>query len=103
MSDVIEYKGYTIFIRPDEDPLDPRDADNLTLIRGWHRRFDIGDGPTIRTEDYPDFDAMLQALITEHGPLAMLAPLYWYEHSGVTCKMGAPMTFGDPSDRKSVV
>lgn len=80
-----------IEIFPDDTGFSPRENDNLTIIRGWHKRMDIGDGPNIDTSDYDSFADMIAALQIEHGELVLLAPLYWYEHSGVTCRMGEPV------------
>ena len=42
--DTEEYKGYTINIDYDEDPMNPRtDWDNAAVMVCWHRRYNLGD------------------------------------------------------------
>lgn len=89
-----EYGNVRIRIMYDQDPLNPlTDWDSLTTIRGWHRRMTIGHGPDIRSDNYESFGHMLASVVAEEAsPVVMLAPLYWYEHSGVSCKMGVPIS-----------
>lgn len=83
----------------DDDPASsPRDWCNLTVIRGWHRRMVVGDGPNIDSDQYDGWDDMIASVIEEHDAV-MVAPLYWYEHSGVTCRMGSPFTPGNIEGR----
>lgn len=88
----------------DPDPMSPREWDNLTTIRGWHRHYVVGDGPDIDPSAYESWDDMIQSVMDEDGPLVLLAPLYWYEHSGSSCKMGEPISLDsetksyDPAD-----
>lgn len=88
-----DYGNVRIEIQYDQDPLNPlTDWDSLTTIRGWHRRMTIGHGPDLDPSSFEDWDDMIQnILLGDESPIALLAPLYWYEHSGVTCKMGAPI------------
>lgn len=89
---------YRIRIEYDDDPnTTPRDWCNLTTIRGWHRRMVVGDGPNIDTNAYESWDDMLASIIAEHDAV-MVAPLFWYEHSGVSCRMGTPITVGSTDD-----
>jgi hypothetical protein len=39
---------------------------------------------------------MLASIIEEHDAV-MVAPLYWYEHSGMSCRMGSPFTPNTPN------
>lgn len=41
--ETINYRGYSIEIHHDTDPISPREDDNLGIIVGWHRRYTIGD------------------------------------------------------------
>lgn len=38
-----EYRGLTIKIYPDDDPMSPRECDNLGTMACWHRRYNLGD------------------------------------------------------------
>jgi hypothetical protein len=87
--ETIDYKGYTINIHPDHDPLDPRDWDNLgTMVcfrqdsagetsGSFHRRYNLGDdGNLFRNPEE------LQEFLAETPNVSL--PLYLYDHSGIT-------------------
>ena len=80
MEDTVEYKGYTINIEPDNDPLDPREWDNLGTMVCWHRRYSLGDKHEFSTPD----DAW-QEIKKDH----IVLPLYLYDHSGITMSTGS--------------
>lgn len=103
----IEYKGYTIEVYIDDDPLNPRtEFDNMGTMVCWHRRYNLGDDgrgaknpyPTREYDpedwfkanlDYPeekleDLDlAELQALFEKTN---LLIPIMAYEHGGITIR-----------------
>lgn len=58
-----QYKGYTIKLYYDRDPMNPREFANLGRMVCWHRRYDLGDVDTrnMRPRDY------LESLACEHG------------------------------------
>jgi hypothetical protein len=68
-------KGNEIFrIITDDDPMDPRECDNLGVITTWHRRYTLGD---IRPQEDPaEFIAGLP-----EGSVVL--PVYMYDHSGL--------------------
>jgi len=71
-----EYKGYTIEIHQDEDPLNPRtEYDNAGTMIGFHRRYSIGDKHNMDVEEAKEY--------VEHPDVISL-PLYLYDHSGVS-------------------
>lgn len=86
-----EVGPFTVEVHYEEDPFSPREWDNLTIIRGWHRRTVVGDGPDINMNQYDSYEDMLHSLRDEYEDVVMIAPLLWYEHSGSTCKMGSPV------------
>jgi hypothetical protein len=56
------YKGKTICIIPDSDPINPREDDNITTMACFHRRYNLGD----KTE-CKDFDDLIISLWLEHA------------------------------------
>lgn len=105
MYESIQYKGYTIKVNHDEEPLNPRkefDCHNGQMVC-WHRRYNLGDDHDYRDfEDFAcsylgmdddkfynkfngDYDAISDAL--EKAGIIML-PLYLYDHSGITMNTG---------------
>lgn len=80
----IEYKGYTIKLYTDDDPMNPRtEWDNFGNMVCWHRRYSLGDKHDFRDpEDFQDF-------LNEHKGNIVLMPLYLYDHSGITISTSA--------------
>ena len=89
MNDAIHteiYKGYTIKIHQDEDPLNPRtDYDCLGTMVCFHKRYDLGDKHSIRHEDYDGW-ARIEDMLRTDLDAAIILPLYLYDHSGITMK-----------------
>jgi len=80
-----DYKGYTIEIHTDEDPQNPReDYDNVSVFAFFNKRYRLGDKDHgIRDTDYSSFDEMEDA-IRKKFDVAVITPVYMYEHSGIT-------------------
>ena len=74
MSHSEEYKGLTIRIELDTDPMNPRDWDNLGTMVCWHRNYLLGDEQPTRSPD-----EYLEGIED-----AIILPLYLYDHSGIT-------------------
>ena len=72
------YNGYTIEIHTDEDPMNPRENDNLGTMVCYHRRYDLGD-----KHDHGNQDSFKEYLKKNEKHIIML-PLYLYDHSGIT-------------------
>jgi len=71
------YKGYTIKIEVDTDPINPiTDWDMLGTFACFHRRYDLSN-----TKQFNDADD-LQDFLKENENISL--PLYLYEHSGIT-------------------
>lgn len=83
-----EYKNHTIKIVSDFNPDNPRNWDNLgTIICVNHRRYSLGDEQT---------DYIPERL--ENERLAVLLPIYMYEHSGIALSTGNQYPFNDLFD-----
>lgn len=107
------YKGYTINIVQDTDPMNPRtEWDNLGTMVCWHSRYHLGDmdGNNPISKDYQEADylfaeiagidrdsdycmgiydkqghkALSQYLYNAACKKAIILPLYLYDHSGIT-------------------
>lgn len=92
----IEYKGYTIFVKQDDSPMNPRtEWDNITKMCCFHKRYELGDKePGFREDDFGSWEALEKAIILQEKPMAIL-PLYLMDHSGLTIKTSS---FNDPWD-----
>lgn len=82
-----EYKGYTIKIEPDEDPINPRtEWDNLGTMAAFHNRYDLGDkleSHGIDTELFGGWDEIEEHIRKKLKGFIIL-PLYLYDHGGIT-------------------
>lgn len=83
-----EYKGYTITIEQDENPENPREWDNLGNMICFHNRYELGDQHNFHNDDYNSWDEVEQA-IKKAEDVAIIAPLYLYDHSGLRIKIGS--------------
>jgi hypothetical protein len=85
MRDCIEsYKvgNNTVEICYDNDPVSPREDDNVTTIYHWHRRYDLGN-----QIDRMDHQEMMDYLADDK--VLAISPLYIYDHSGITISTGS--------------
>ena len=74
------YEDFKINIWHDQDPMNPREWDNIGKMVCFHNRYKLGDDHDFR--DSEDFDAFL---VEEKDKLYIL-PLYLYDHGGITMK-----------------
>lgn len=93
---VYSYRGFTIEIHQDLDPLNPRkEFDNLAVFAFFHRRYSLGDKDTgIADRDYSSWDEM-EAAIWKKFDVAVLTPVWMLDHSGITIRSHS---FNDPWD-----
>jgi hypothetical protein len=61
----------------------PRSWDNLGKMVCFHNRYDLGDEHTYDHRDYNGWEEMKNAIIKEED-VAVILPLYLYDHSGIT-------------------
>ena len=78
MPDTTEYRGYTIKIKPDQYPEDPRrECDELGTMVCFHNRHALGDTHKFTTKT-------IQQLVKRRDVIAL--PLYLLDHSGITMR-----------------
>jgi len=61
----------------------PREWDNLGTMVCFHRRYDLGDKHNYNHNDYDSWEEMERAIIKNEN-VAVILPLYLYDHSGIT-------------------
>ena len=72
----------------DECGLNPRkEFDNLGTIVCLHRRYDLGDEHTYRSDDHQSWDDLERTICEDHDP-AVILPLYLMDHSGLSLSVG---------------
>jgi enamine deaminase RidA (YjgF/YER057c/UK114 family) len=79
------YKGYEINIERDESgsDFDPRGNDNLCTMICFHRRYRLGDNTKLNSNDFNGW-ADLKKYLEKENDIAIIKPLYLYDHSGIT-------------------
>jgi hypothetical protein len=91
----IPYKGLTIKIVADSDPMNPRtEYDNLGKMVCCHKSYAMGDKHSYHSSDYNSWDAFLADIEKQEGPIVWL-PIFMYDHSGQTINTTG---FSDPWD-----
>ena len=84
METSILYKGCTIEIEQDPNPMNPRtEYDNLGTMICCHKRYNLGDKHSYKHSDYNSWDEFINAVEKNEGPIVWL-PIYMYDHSGIT-------------------
>jgi hypothetical protein len=81
--ETINYKGYTIEIKPDENPNNPLEDDNFGTIVCFHKRYKLGDKTNIKSDDFSSWNE-LETHICQELKAAVILPVYMYDHSGIT-------------------
>lgn len=77
---------YLINILRDDNPMDPREDDNLGTMVCFHRRYELGDkNHNYDSNDYNSWGEMREAIEKDEDTLIIL-PLYLYDHSGITMR-----------------
>jgi hypothetical protein len=85
--DRLEYNGLVIEVVPDDNPMDPREWDNVGTMVCFHKRYSLGDKTSYRSEDYESWQELYTA-IEENGGIH-IQPLYLYDHSGISIRIGS--------------
>ena len=90
-------KGYTVkYLTDDNDPLNPRiDFDNCGHMVCFHNRYDLGDKHDISKNSIADW-CELESVLKEEYNACIVLPLYLYDHSGISIKIGDFYNVGLP-------
>lgn len=67
----------------DNDAENPREWDNLSKMVCFHHRYSLGDKHNYRVFDYHSWEDLKDA-IEKDNDVAVILPLYMYDHSGIT-------------------
>ena len=89
--ETIEYRGLEIKIFQDDYPEDPREWDNIGTMVCDHGNYNLGDkkvSDVIDQENCNSWEDVQKELIKEFD-IAIILPLYLYDHSGLRMKIGS--------------
>lgn len=73
----------TLRIEQDEDPMSPRDWDNLGIMVCFHNRYGLGDKTDLKESMFDGWKE-LEKHLREEEEATHLLPLFLYDHSGIT-------------------
>lgn len=93
----------TLRIEQDDDPMSPREWDNVGTMICMHRRYTLGDDHELcnRAGDFDGWEEIEQHLRDECGAVSML-PIFMYDHSGIALST-TPFGCGWDSGRVGVI
>ncbi len=81
--------GYELrYLTPDFDPDSPRNWDNLGTMVCFHGQYDLGDKTDLTSDNFNGWEELEDYLIKEKKAV-IIAPLYMYDHSGISIKIGS--------------
>lgn len=90
--ETIQRQGYTIHFGYDEEPMNPRDRDNVGKMICFHKNYNLGDTHTLTIDMFDNWLALKEYVIKELGAVVIL-PLQLYDHSGITMSIGSASGF----------
>lgn len=85
-----KYKGFTIITNCDNDPIDPRELFNQTIIYSNHREYNPDDSKLselMAVYDVDDVESLTEKLTAED---VKFVKVYAYIHGGISLSIGAP-------------
>jgi len=74
---------YLIKILQDIEPENPREWDNLGRMVCFHKKYSLGDQHNYNSNNFCSWDELLSQISKDHQ-LAVIIPIYMYDHSGIT-------------------
>lgn len=74
---------YTVKVVRDDNPISPREDDNLGKMVCFHKRYNLGDKHDYNFHNYDSWDKMKSSIIRDEN-VSVILPLYLYDHSGIT-------------------
>lgn len=75
--------NFKLTVEQDDDPMSPRDWDNVGTMVCFHSRYKLGDEHDLRADNFDDL-AAIEFHLRHECQATVLLPLYMYDHSGLT-------------------
>lgn len=77
--------GIKVKVKVDENPMSPREWDNVSHMLCWHTRYNLGDEQWSHNGSV-DLDAVVDYIRDKYEP-TIIRGLYLYDHSGLSISM----------------
>jgi len=101
MNEIIESiplnDGSTLQIIQDNDPIDPRENDNIGIMVFLHRRYSLGDKTDIKEKDFHSWSEIKDHLIKKKKAI-LISPVYMIDHSGISIRINRDFSDCDPGN-----
>lgn len=82
-------KGFEVrYLIQDDSPADPREDENLGKMICFHKQYSLGDKTDLNSGMFGGWEELHNYLIKEKKAI-MVLPLYLYNHSNLTIKIGS--------------
>ena len=78
----IEKDGYIGIVSYDEDPINPRENDNLGKMVCFHSQYELGDKTDLKSGQFDGWEGLKEYLVNEKFASVIL-PVYMLDHSGL--------------------
>jgi len=78
-----QYKDFQIDIYHDEDPINPREFENLSKMIFFHKKYNLGDKHNYISNNYNSWEELKNDI----KDVAIIKPVYMYDHSGITISL----------------
>jgi hypothetical protein len=76
------------YLIQDNEPINPREDENLGTMICFHRRYTLGDKTELNSDMFNGWEELYNHLIKEKKAIIIL-PLYLYDHSSISMKVGS--------------
>jgi hypothetical protein len=85
--ETIEYNDYEIEIYYDQDVPSPREYDELCMLVLSHRKYSWPNESEVKFDDFNSWEGVEERLRNTYN-IALIRPVFGYDHSGVVLKVG---------------
>lgn len=82
---IYEFNDKLVFIYQDDDPTNPREAENIAHLWMVHRRYTLGDKDP--PEDFKEDQESFCAELTRDPDVLCVRSIYGYDHGGLTIRL----------------
>lgn len=80
---LIENEKYKLEVFQEEEPLNPREDENLGTIVCFHKKYSLGDETELKSSDFSNWEELESYLYKKENALLVL-PIFMYDHSGLS-------------------
>jgi hypothetical protein len=76
------------YLTQDTEPINPREDENYSTMVCFHNRYSLGDKTDLKSDNFNGWKEVYDYIKNELKAI-MILPLYLYDHSGISMKVGS--------------